>query len=229
MCNESTIRQLISRFMDGQTSLEEERQLGEWFARQKQVPADLEAYRQMFAYFDQGMPLDAFAPQQPSVARLEGKPHRQSMQRRLLLSLAAACALVAVVMVLWPAGKSAAVDASVTMAVAQQPLKTDTARVMTNQDEVLPDSSSPVRPMPRPVYRKAVVLPPPAKPLMACVDEVVMADSLPSMVEDFLAQSVLQAQMEDQLLFEQVMQVGANYEKQTFGEMLAGLGIEEVY
>lgn len=49
------IRILIDKFMEGRTSLEEERLLGEYFRTERDVPEELKPYREMFAYFDRGM------------------------------------------------------------------------------------------------------------------------------------------------------------------------------
>lgn len=49
------IRTLIDKFMDGTSSLEEEQLLGEYFRNGKNIPKELEPYREMFAYFDGGM------------------------------------------------------------------------------------------------------------------------------------------------------------------------------
>lgn len=56
MYNEKQIRQLLTRFMEGQTTVEEEQEIARWFAARREVAPDLEDYRQMFAYFDAGMP-----------------------------------------------------------------------------------------------------------------------------------------------------------------------------
>ena len=53
--NENTIRALLRRFMDGETSLDDERLLAEYF-RNHPVPEDLRPYHDMFAWFDRGMP-----------------------------------------------------------------------------------------------------------------------------------------------------------------------------
>ena len=53
--NENTIRALLRRFMDGETSLDDERLLAEYF-RDHPVPEDLRPYHDMFAWFDRGMP-----------------------------------------------------------------------------------------------------------------------------------------------------------------------------
>lgn len=56
--DEIRIRQLVSRFMAGETTIEEEDRLEEWFKDHPSVPADLEPYRQAFLWMSQGMPLD---------------------------------------------------------------------------------------------------------------------------------------------------------------------------
>ena len=53
--NENTIRALLRRFMDGETSLDDERLLAEYF-RDHPVPEDLRPYHDMFVWFDRGMP-----------------------------------------------------------------------------------------------------------------------------------------------------------------------------
>ena len=55
---EKDIRQLLDRFMAGETTLEEEALLGEWFRQHPNVSDDLKEYQMMFGYFDEGMPLD---------------------------------------------------------------------------------------------------------------------------------------------------------------------------
>ena len=55
---EKDIRLLLDRFMAGETSLEEETLLGEWFRQHPDVSDDLKEYQLMFGYFDEGMPLD---------------------------------------------------------------------------------------------------------------------------------------------------------------------------
>ena len=56
--NEKEIRLLLNRFMAGETTLEEEALLGEWFRQHPNVSDDLKEYQMMFGYFDEGMPLD---------------------------------------------------------------------------------------------------------------------------------------------------------------------------
>ena len=46
--NEKDIRLLLNRFMAGETTLEEEALLGEWFRQHPDVSDDLKEYQMMF-------------------------------------------------------------------------------------------------------------------------------------------------------------------------------------
>ena len=61
---EKDIRLLLDRFMVGETSLEEEALIGEWFRKHPDVSDDLKEYQMMFGYFDEGMPLE-HEPEKP--------------------------------------------------------------------------------------------------------------------------------------------------------------------
>ena len=52
------IDELLERFMQGETSLDEEQLLADYFRSADHIPAQWEAYRTMFRYFDEGMPLE---------------------------------------------------------------------------------------------------------------------------------------------------------------------------
>ena len=84
------IKALLDKFMDGQTTVEEEAMLAEFF-RSGDVPAELEDYRLMFDYFDRDMEGDLVPVEQPrpSLIRLMG--------RRWKGIAAAACITVAIV------------------------------------------------------------------------------------------------------------------------------------
>lgn len=51
------IRQLLGKFMDGETTVDEERYISEWFRSHPDVDGDLADYRVMFGWFDDGMPM----------------------------------------------------------------------------------------------------------------------------------------------------------------------------
>lgn len=48
-------KRLVGKFLDGKTSLEEEQKLGGFFRDSEKLPDELMVYKQMFAYFDEGM------------------------------------------------------------------------------------------------------------------------------------------------------------------------------
>ena len=90
--NEKDIRLLLNRFIAGETTLEEEALLGEWFRQHPDVSDDLKEYQMMFGYFDEGMPLDHEAEEHVENAH----PKAKARMRRLWLplSLAASIALL---------------------------------------------------------------------------------------------------------------------------------------
>ncbi len=55
--DELKIRHLLQRFMDGETSIGEEKTLEQWFLTHQHVSPDLESYRQMFGWLGSGMPV----------------------------------------------------------------------------------------------------------------------------------------------------------------------------
>ena len=90
---EKDIRLLLNRFMAGETTLEEEALLGEWFRLHPDVSDDLKEYQMMFGYFDEGMPLDHEAEKREEDVV---HPKAKARMRRLWLplSLAASIALL---------------------------------------------------------------------------------------------------------------------------------------
>ncbi len=56
------IESLLELFMQGETSLEQERELSSFFANYASIPEEWEGYREMFAYFDAGMPIHEEKP-----------------------------------------------------------------------------------------------------------------------------------------------------------------------
>lgn len=59
--SEQDISRLISRFMDGDTTLAEERLLADYFRTARHIPSRWQTYKQMFACFDSG----TVCPQKP--------------------------------------------------------------------------------------------------------------------------------------------------------------------
>ncbi len=83
---EQHIAQLLDRYLEAETTLEQEQELARYFATATELPREWEPYREMFAWFDAGMP-------QP-------EPARQPKRRAAWLAplrWAAAAAVVALV------------------------------------------------------------------------------------------------------------------------------------
>ena len=103
---EKDIRTLIDRYMAGQTSLEEESRLADYL-RTHDVGEDLQPYKQMFAWFDEGMPLESIQvnKQTSRQATLQSSRSSQSSQfsRKTVCLIAAAAASIALLLlVAWP-------------------------------------------------------------------------------------------------------------------------------
>ena len=84
------IEALLDKFMDGQTTVEEEALLANYF-RSDDVPTEWEDYRDMFSYFDRGMEGDLVP------AEAARKPLTAFMGRRWWGIAAAACITAAIV------------------------------------------------------------------------------------------------------------------------------------
>ena len=99
------IQSLLDKYLDGLTSLEEERLLGEYF-RTQSVPPEWEDYREMFAWFDNGMKgkylRDDNGINNAETASTSIPPKRSKMIRLTLPWLAAACLAGALIWGIWP-------------------------------------------------------------------------------------------------------------------------------
>lgn len=107
------IRDLLERFMEGDTSLEEEQRIARWFNDHPQVDADLENYRLMFAYFDEGMP------------RTTANKNRHA---KWYVALAAAASLALIIGMVWPSAE----PGNPWLADNQQPTIVDTLATPAN-------------------------------------------------------------------------------------------------
>lgn len=96
--NDDDLRLLIERFLDGDTTLAEEKALREFFTSSRELPADLSPYREMFGWY---AAIDKSENALPS-PELKPAPRR----RRLMASLKKATWAAAVVTLFIGAGKS---------------------------------------------------------------------------------------------------------------------------
>lgn len=192
MNGEKNIRQLIGRFMQGLTSIEEEEQISQWFAVHTDVSDDLKPYQQMFAYFDKGMPIDKQIPVEEEIR----EPLRDCLRLRPLWCFLAAAAVALLVVMTWPAqnGNSTATPAAT---LAQADKDSAETLVPAAETEVRNQVKQAVRPKMRPrkrgVYRKH--LHSPAPPVTWIAQTVI--DSMQQSPEA-LAEAHLQALEEQQ-------------------------------
>lgn len=125
--DEQHIRLLLRRFMAGETSLEEEREIAAWMRQAKSLPDDLCDYQQMFALFEAGMPCDLLSPSLLVT--------RQRRGRRLGMAVACVAACVAVVVGLgWPWGRGGGAEDGMQLAEVPVPavMPTDSAAASTD-------------------------------------------------------------------------------------------------
>lgn len=106
------IGQLLDRFMNGMTTLEEEAVLADYF-RHSAVREEWTAYKEMFAYFDGGM-----EQEKPTPKRL----------RQVCFAAAAIAALSVLTFTLWPRPEQPSV-AEVRKTVVPPPAKQDSAKI----------------------------------------------------------------------------------------------------
>lgn len=125
--DEQHIRLLLRRFMAGETSLEEEREIAAWMRQAKSLPDDLCDYQQMFALFEAGMPCDLLSPSLPVT--------RQRRGRRLGMAVACVAACVAVVVGLgWPWGRGGGAEDGMQLAEVPVPAVMPTDRAAASAD-----------------------------------------------------------------------------------------------
>ena len=187
--------------MEGHTTVEEEQEIARWFAARSEVAPDLEDYRQMFAYFDAGMPEEDVAVTHVATGRSSSVA--RSIALRVAM-IAAACVAVAVVMTLALSPSSPSADS---VQIAAVPIDTVSGAAVHAPSVPKADSVKSEKPKAR---RNEFV------------------DSLSDAIDAFVAQCVEEAQRDDEQLYQQAMMEGANRENAIVNEALALLE-EEVY
>lgn len=164
------IQQLIDKYMNGQTTVDEEQLIARYFRKATDVPDSLKPYRDMFAYFDDGMPLGALPEFDGSAGQADTRvapdsskvvaPRRHSLRMAAWWSGAAAVA-AAVALLLIMHRPSAPVQP-----IASAVVVSDTCRTSTGveaEQNVVADSVK-LKPQPqrrRPSVRRRYYLAPP--------------------------------------------------------------------
>lgn len=161
------IQQLLDRYLDGLTSLEEEDRLADYL-RSHDVPEPWQPYKEMFAYFDAGMPTEESGKEEKEEVAMVAQPKAETTRPRPRrhrtvalwtgLSVAAAAALTLIILHPIANRQSAAVTpAAPIAAVTEMPADT-TNRAQRDTVKTEP-AAKPVRKRPVHRYRDT-----PAKP-----------------------------------------------------------------
>lgn len=86
----SEVKILINKYLDGDTSRNEEITLANYFANNNDIPDELKPIKDMF---------DSFViMRQESVARVINTPKRKTISLRIVATMAAACAVIGVIL-----------------------------------------------------------------------------------------------------------------------------------
>lgn len=150
---EKDIRTLIDRYMAGQTSLEEESRLADYL-RTNEVGEDLLPYKQMFAWFDEGMPLESQQADKLTSRQATSQPATSSLSsrfsRKVLCLIAAAAAAIALLMlVAWPKAEPQQMAENTAMRPIQE-----SNEPATTPDTLTADTATTVVPMKKARRRK---------------------------------------------------------------------------
>ena len=164
------IQQLIDKYMNGQTTVDEEQLIARYFRSATDVPDSLKPYRDMFAYLDEGMPLGTLPEFDGSAGQAETRvapdsskvvaPRRHSLRMAAWWSGAAAVA-AAVALLLIMHRPSAPVQPIASAVVVSDTCSTSTG--VEAEQNVVTDSVK-LKPQPqrrRPSVRRRYYIAPP--------------------------------------------------------------------
>lgn len=162
------IQQLIDKYMNGQTTIDEEQLIARYFRTATDVPDSLKPYRDMFAYFDEGMPLGTLPEFDGSAGQADTRvapdsnmvvaPRRRSLRIAAWWSGAVAAAVALLLIMHRP---SAPVQPIASAAVVSDTCSTSTG--VEAEQNVVTDSVK-LKPQPqrrRPSVRRRYYLAPP--------------------------------------------------------------------
>ena len=188
---DNEIKILIERFMAGLTSIEEEDRLAEYF-RTHDVDDSLREYKEMFAWFDRGMPLnDTSAPLPAGNNNADDTEvagmRRSKTQLRVLYIVAAAAAAVLLLIVTLPRNHSAQTVRTAAMSEPQtvRPVPAPADTVIADTAMTMP----PKRKKPRRKPRRDMYKPMPPKTYIARNEQDSANKAAERMVEEQIAET----------------------------------------
>lgn len=181
---------LIDKFMSGTTTLDEEKTLGDFFRQTERLPAELEPYRDMFAYFDNGM------TGEPS-----GKPVSHAAPVRSLRWIAGIAAAVAVIFVaayqFVPGGTDETPVMQTSKSVVAQTTDSAIARPDTISDKERQADEMPAK---RRVMRKYRFKPAPPEVLLADAEAMSVTDSVNVVAKQLADIELMKVECEQQYM-----------------------------
>lgn len=181
---------LIDKFMSGTTTLDEEKALGDFFRRTEHLPAELEPYRDMFAYFDNGM------TGEPS-----GKPVSHAAPVRSLRWIAGIAAAVAVIFVaayqFVPGGTDETPVMQTSKSVVAQTTDSTIARPDTISDKKRQADEMPAK---KRVMRKYRFKPAPPEVLLADAEAMSVTDSVNVVAKQLADIELMKVECEQQYM-----------------------------
>lgn len=181
---------LIDKFMSGTTTLDEEKALGDFFRQTEHLPAELEPYRDMFAYFDNGM------TGEPS-----GKPVSHAAPVRSLRWIAGIAAAVAVIFVaayqFMPGGTDETPVMQTSKSVVAQTTDSAVARPDTISDKERQADEMPAK---RRVMRKYRFKPAPPEVLLADAEAMSVTDSVNVVAKQLADIELMKVECEQQYM-----------------------------
>lgn len=181
---------LIDKFMSGTTTLDEEKTLGDFFRQTEHLPAELEPYRDMFAYFDNGM------TGEPS-----GKPVSHAAPVRSLRWIAGIAAAVAVIFVaayqFVPGGTDETPVMQTSKSVVAQTTDSAIARPDTISDKERQADEMPAK---RRVMRKYRFKPAPPEVLLADAEAMSVTDSVNVVAKQLADIELMKVECEQQYM-----------------------------
>lgn len=181
---------LIDKFMSGTTTLDEEKTLGDFFRQTERLPAELEPYRDMFAYFDNGM------TGEPS-----DKPVSHAAPVRSLRWIAGIAAAVAVIFVaayqFMPGGTDETPVMQTSKSVVAQTTDSAIARPDTISDKERQADEMPAK---RRVMRKYRFKPAPPEVLLADAEAMSVTDSVNVVAKQLADIELMKVECEQQYM-----------------------------
>lgn len=181
---------LIDKFMSGTTTLDEEKTLGDFFRQTERLPAELEPYRDMFAYFDNGM------TGEPS-----DKPVSHAAPVRSLRWIAGIAAAVAVIFMaayqFVPGGTDETPVMQTSKSVVAQATDSTIARPDTISDKERQADEMPAK---RRVMRKYRFKPAPPEVLLADAEAMSVTDSVNVVAKQLADIELMKVECEQQYM-----------------------------